>query len=237
MRAKVGAVWGVCSLSSVLALACAGAPERPAAAPAPTAAEDAKAVLAQELGEAPAPEGPCPERTEERVLKNPRAAVHRTALGLAYCLLQEGPPGTVPGAEDVVKVHYTGWTEEGEMFDTSLDKGAVDLPLNAVIRGWSEGLKLMTPGDKARLWIPGNLGYGHREPGAPAGTPPRGTLIFDVELVSVERAPEAAAPPTAESEGPKPDADDGDESKPRLTPRPVPRGSAEAGMSGRQGGS
>jgi peptidylprolyl isomerase len=235
MRAKVGAVWKWWSLSCVLA--CAGAPEKPAAAPVSTAAEDAKAVMAQELGEAPAPQGPCPERSEERVLSNPRAAVHRTALGLAYCMLQEGPPGTVPGAEDVVKVHYTGWTEEGEMFDTSQDKGAVDLPLNAVIRGWSEGLKLMTPGDKARLWIPGNLGYGHREPGAPAGTPPRGTLIFDVELVSVERAPETPPAPTAEGDGPKPDADDGDESKPRLTPRPVPRGDAEAGMNGKQGGS
>lgn len=234
MRAKVGAVWKWWSLSGVLA--CAGAPEKPPAAPLPSAAEDAKAVMAQELGEAPAPQGPCPERSEERVLSNPRAAVHRTALGLAYCMLQEGPPGTVPGAEDVVKVHYTGWTVEGEMFDTSQDKGAVDLPLNAVIRGWSEGLKLMTPGDKARLWIPGHLGYGHREPGAPAGTPPRGTLIFDVELVSVERAPEAA-PPTAEGEAPKPEADDGDESKPRLTPRPVPRGDAEAGMNGKQGGS
>ena len=234
MRATVVTVCTWYLLASVLA--CASTPEKPAATPAPTAAEDAKAVLAQELGEAPAPEGPCPEHTEPRVLSNPRAAVHRTALGLAYCMLQEGPPGTVPGAEDVVKVHYTGWTEEGEMFDSSEGKGAVDLPLTAVIRGWSEGLKLMTPGDKARLWIPGNLGYGHREPGAPAGTPPRGTLIFDVELVSIDRAPEAPAP-SAEAEGEKPAADDLDESKPRLTPRPVPRGEAEAGMTGRQGGS
>jgi peptidylprolyl isomerase len=217
-------------------LACAGAPEKPAAVPKPSAAEDAKAVMAQELGEAPAPQGPCPEHTEQQVLVNPRAAVHRTALGLAYCMLQEGPPGTVPGAEDVVKVHYSGWTEEGELFDTSEGKGAVDLPLNGVIRGWSEGLKLMTPGDKARMWIPPNLGYGRREPGAPAGTPPKGTLIFDVELVSIERAPEAPPAPSAESEAPKPASDDDDESKPRLTPRPVPRGAAEAGMGGKQGG-
>lgn len=234
MRANVRSVFECCLLGSVLA--CASGAEKPAAAPVPTAAEDAKAVMAQELGEAPSPQGSCPEHTEQHVLSNPRAAVHRTALGLAYCLLQEGPPGTVPGPDDVVKVHYTGWTEEGEMFDTSQDKGAVDLPLTAVIRGWSEGLKLMTPGDKARLWIPGHLGYGHREAGAPAGTPPKGTLVFDVELVSVERTPEAAAP-SAEVEAPKPAADDEDESKPRLTPRPVPKGDAEAVMNGRQGGS
>ncbi len=233
MRAKVGSAPSLWLLSGVLA--CASAPEKPAAAPSASAADDAKAVLAQELGEAPAPEGQCPEHTEQRVLLNPRAAVHRTALGLAYCMLQEGPPGTVPGAEDVVKVNYTGWTEEGEMFDTSEGKGAIDLPLTAVIRGWSEGLKLMTPGDKARFWIPAHLGYGHREPGAPAGTPPKGTLIFDVELVSIDRTPEAAAP-VAEGEGAAPNPDDDDESKPRLTPRPVPRGSAEAGMSGTQGG-
>jgi FKBP-type peptidyl-prolyl cis-trans isomerase len=221
------------------ALACSSAPQQPAAAPVPSAAEDAKAVMAQELGDAPAPQGPCPERGEPRVLENPRAAVNRTALGLAYCVLQEGPPGQVPGAEDVVKVHYSGWTEEGELFDSSQDKGPVDLPLNAVIRGWSEGLKLMTPGDKARLWIPGNLGYGRRDPGGAAGSPPKGTLIFDVELLSIERSPEKPPAPTAEGEGeaPKPATDDNDESKPRLTPRPVPKGDAEAGMNGKQGGS
>jgi peptidylprolyl isomerase len=189
---------------------CASAP-----APAPRTAspeDDKKAILAQELGDAPAPEGPCPERGDANVLDNPRAAVRRTALGLAYCILQEGPPGVVPGASDTVKVHYTGWTSDGEMFDSSVQRGEpLELPLNGVIRGWTEGLRLMTPGDKARLWIPGNLGYGRREPGEPAGTPPKGTLIFDIELLAVmrEQAPEEAPKEAAQS----------DEDRPRLNPR------------------
>jgi hypothetical protein len=135
-------------------------------------------------------------------------------------MLREGPPdaGVVPGAADVVKVHYSGWTEEGEMFDSSVERGEpVDLPLNSVIRGWGEGLRLMTPGDKARLWIPGNLGYGRRAAGELAGTPPKGTLIFDVELISIDRA--APTTPSASAEGAPKNAED--DSKPRLLPRPV----------------
>jgi len=201
----------------LLGLACASSPEAPANAPSP--ANDAKAVMAQELGEQPAPNGPCPERTEQHVLENPRAAVRRTALGLVYCMLQEGPPGnTVPESTDTVKVNYSGWNEEGELFDSSLDRGApADFPLNAGIRGWGEGLRLMTPGDKARFWIPGNLGYGRREPGQPAGSPPKGTLIFDVDLVSIDRAP------PAEKEGAANGQKNAEEdSKPRLLPKEIP---------------
>jgi len=197
-----------CALSAaplglVATLACGSAPPPPVKAPSPE--DDRKAVLAQELGEAPAPQGPCPERNIPNVLDDPRASVQRTALGLAYCILQEGPPGTVPGAEDTVRVHYTGWTIDGEMFDSSVERGQpLEFPLNGVIRGWTEGLRLMTPGDKARLWIPGNLGYGRREPGEAAGAPPKGTLIFDVELIAVTKAAVEEAPPsepTANTEG------------------------------------
>jgi hypothetical protein len=180
--------------------------------------------MAQELGEQPAPKGPCPERTAPHVLENPRAPVLRTALGLAYCMLQEGPAdaGAVPGPADVVKVHYSGWTEEGELFDSSIERGEpIDLPLNSVIRGWGDGLRLMTPGDKARFWIPGNLGYGRRSPGAPAGTPPKGTLIFDVELISIDRAAPTTPAASAEGEPKNPDND----SKPRLLPRTEPASS------------
>lgn len=191
---------------------CGGPP--PPAAPVASPEDDRKAILAQELGEVPAPQGPCPERNEPNVLENPRAHVQRTALGLAYCILQEGPPGVVPAATDTVRVHYTGWTIDGEMFDSSVERGEpLELPLNGVIRGWTEGLRVMTPGDKARLWIPGNLGYGRREPGEAAGSPPKGTLIFDIELLGVvrEELPEEA--PT-ESQ-----ANVDDESKPKLNPR------------------
>jgi hypothetical protein len=151
------------------------------------------------------------------VLDNPRAAVQRTALGLAYCILQEGPPGdSVPGASDTVRVNYTGWTVEGDMFDSSVERGEpLELPLNGVIRGWTEGLRVMTPGDKARLWIPGNLGYGRREPGEPAGTPPKGTLIFDIELLGVTRE--------AQPDKPEPQkATASEDEKPRLNPRLPP---------------
>jgi peptidylprolyl isomerase len=164
----------------------------------------------------PAPKGPCPERNQPNILENPRATVQRTALGLAYCILQEGPPGTVPGASDTVRVHYTGWTVDGQMFDSSVERGEpLELPLNGVIRGWTEGLRLMTPGDKARLWIPGNLGYGRREPGEPAGTPPKGTLIFDIELLAVTREP-------TPEDAPKEQPTAADESRPRLNPRLPP---------------
>jgi peptidylprolyl isomerase len=201
-----------CSIGLLGGVSCGGPP--PPAAPVASPEDDRKAILAQELGEAPAPKGPCPERNEPNVLENPRAHVQRTALGLAYCILQEGPPGVVPGATDTVRVHYTGWTIDGEMFDSSVERGeALELPLNGVIRGWTEGLRVMTPGDKARLWIPGNLGYGRREAGEAAGTPPKGTLIFDIELIGVVRE---EAPPEAPQES---EANADDESKPTLNPR------------------
>jgi FKBP-type peptidyl-prolyl cis-trans isomerase len=153
------------------------------------------------------------------VLDNPRAPVQRTALGLAYCILQEGPPGnTVPSSSDTVRVHYTGWTIEGEMFDSTVERGEpLELPLDGVIRGWTEGLRLMTAGDKARLWIPGNLGYGRREAGEATGTPPKGTLIFDIELLAVTRAPaeEGSAPQQQEA---KVNADSERKLNPRLPP-------------------
>lgn len=222
MFARSFAVGGralLCGALSWLGVAsCASAPAPTPAVRAPSPEDDRRAVLAQELGEQPAPEGPCPERNAPDVLSDPRAPVHRTALGLAYCILHEGPPGVVPGSKDTVRVHYTGWTVEGEMFDSSVQRGEpLELPLDGVIRGWTEGLRLMTPGDKARLWIPGNLGYGHREPGEVAGSPPKGTLIFDIELLSVARE---AGP----EEAPKMEASGVDESRrlnPRLPPAPA----------------
>lgn len=198
-------------VAATLAVACGGSAPAPQAPP--SAEADRKALLAQELGEAPAPEGPCPERDAPNVLQNPRAAVHRTALGLAYCILREGPPGVVPETEDTVRVHYTGWTVEGELFDSSVQRGEpMELPLSGVIRGWTEGLKLMTPGDRARLWIPAHLGYGQRAEGEPAGTPPKGTLIFDIELLEVMRAEPEEAAQTAEMSAE-------DDSRPKLNPR------------------
>jgi FKBP-type peptidyl-prolyl cis-trans isomerase len=122
-------------------------------------------------------------------VKAPPADATRTASGLAYKILGKGTGGDKPGPADVVRVHYTGWQTNGEMFDSSVTRGQpAEFPLNQVIPGWTEGVQLLTKGDKARLWIPEALAYKGR-PGAP-----QGMLVFDVELIDiVTRAP--ATPP------------------------------------------
>ena len=82
-------------------------------------------------------------------------------------------------------VHYTGKLIDGTVFDSSVDRGEpITFGLNQVIRGWTEGLQLMTPGSKYRFFIPYNLAYG--EQGAGGAIPGGATLIFDVELISFE---------------------------------------------------
>jgi peptidylprolyl isomerase len=97
----------------------------------------------------------------------------------------------------MVTVHYTGWTTDGRMFDSSVERGAAStLPLDRVIAGWTEGLQLMVVGEKRRMWIPEDLAYGGQK-GKPAGM-----LVFDVELFGIEEPPppppvpeDVAAPP------------------------------------------
>ena len=102
-----------------------------------------------------------------------------TSSGLAYKVLESGD-GASPGDTDTVKVHYTGWTTDGEKFDSSHDRGKpAEFPLDRVIAGWTEGVGLMSEGDKWRLWIPEELAY----KGAPGR--PQGMLVFDVELLEV----------------------------------------------------
>ena len=106
----------------------------------------------------------------------------RTASGLAYKSLKKGTGMVKPRPTNTVTVHYTGWTTDGKMFDSSVKRGRpASFPLNQVIKGWTEGLQLMVQGEKMRFWIPGNLAYGDtpRRRGAPAGM-----LVFDVELLS-----------------------------------------------------
>ncbi len=111
--------------------------------------------------------------------------------GLASKVLSPGTGTEHPAAADKVTVHYTGWTTDGKMFDSSVvrDKQS-SFPLNRVIAGWTEGLQLMVVGEKRRFWIPENLAYGGR-PGRPAGM-----LVFDVELFEIEVAPKPPAVPT-----------------------------------------
>jgi len=111
----------------------------------------------------------------------------KTASGLAFKVLTKGTGTAKPGATDTVTVHYTGWTTDGKMFDSSVQRGSpAQFPLNGVIKGWTEGVALMVVGEKRRFWIPGNLAYGDtpKRPGAPAGT-----LVFDVELIDIKKGP------------------------------------------------
>lgn len=110
----------------------------------------------------------------------PPADAEKTASGLATKVLSAGNGEQHPTATSRVRVHYTGWTTDGVMFDSSVIRGEpVDFGLNQVIPGWTEGVQLMVEGEKRRLWIPEALAYkGMR--GAP-----QGMLVFDVELIAI----------------------------------------------------
>jgi FKBP-type peptidyl-prolyl cis-trans isomerase len=112
----------------------------------------------------------------------PPEDAERTATGLASKLLSPGAGDARPTAADQVKVHYSGWTADGELFDSSVVRGEpVTFPLTQVIPGWTEGLQLMAKDEKRRFWIPAELAYGvNPPPGAPAGM-----LVFDVELLEI----------------------------------------------------
>ncbi|HXU83366.1 MAG TPA: FKBP-type peptidyl-prolyl cis-trans isomerase [Polyangia bacterium] len=107
-----------------------------------------------------------------------------TSSGLAYRVLEKGTGTRHPGATSVVEVHYSGWTTDGELFDSSVVRGeTATFPLDGVIAGWTEGLQLMVEGEKARFWIPGRLAYGDE----PSPDTPTGTLVFDVQLLAIKR--------------------------------------------------
>lgn len=112
-------------------------------------------------------------------VKAPPADAKRTSSGLAYKSLRAGKGGQHPVKENTVTVHYTGWTTDGKMFDTSVEKGQpISFGLGQVIEGWSEGVQLMTVGEKMRFWIPERLAY--------KGQEPKGLLVFDVELLAIK---------------------------------------------------
>ena len=131
------------------------------------------------LGITPAPSLPAPIDVDA-----PPADATTTESGLKYKVIKKGEgEAKRPTATDRVTVHYSGWTTDGELFDSSvLRNSPATFPLNAVIPGWTEGVQLMSIGDTFRFWIPGNLAYGDTptRPGAPAGT-----LVFEVELLKI----------------------------------------------------
>ena len=114
-----------------------------------------------------------------------KEGVKTTSSGLQYKVMKAGS-GKTPKATDTVKVHYHGTLINGTVFDSSVQRGEpATFPVNGVIAGWTEALQLMKEGDKWQLFIPSKLAYGERAAGPNIG--PNSTLIFEVELLSVEQ--------------------------------------------------
>lgn len=117
--------------------------------------------------------------------------------GLAYEIEKQGE-GPSPKPEDTVRVHYTGKLVNGTTFDSSVERGEpMDIKLNEVIPGWTEGLQKISKGGKIKLYIPPQLGYGEE---GNRGIPPASTLVFDVELLDIN--PPASAPAAAQEPAP-----------------------------------
>ena len=137
-----------------------------------------------------------------------------TASGLQYMVITEGT-GATPGDSDIVKVHYTGTLLDGTKFDSSVDRGQpLEFPINAVIPGWTEMLKLMKVGEKVTAWIPSDLAYGQY--GRPPQIPGNSMLIFEMELIETH----AAEAPKAE-EPKKPAKAAKATAKPAAAPKPA----------------
>jgi peptidylprolyl isomerase len=113
-------------------------------------------------------------------VKAPPADAKRTPSGLAYKVITDGVGGRHPKSTSSVTVHYTGWTTDGKMFDSSVTKGEpITFALDHVIAGWTEGVQLMVEGETMRFWIPEKLAYGGQRA-------PYGMLVFDVELIKIQ---------------------------------------------------
>ena len=111
----------------------------------------------------------------------PPADAMRTASGIAYKVLKPGTGTKKPTDRDGVTVHFTGWTTDGKMFQSTVSSlRPVTLEMNNVIRGWTEGMQLMVEGERTRFWIPESLAYkGQRGQ-------PKGMLVFDIDLLRIE---------------------------------------------------
>ena len=113
-------------------------------------------------------------------VKSPPADAKKTASGLAYKVLKDGVGGRHPRATSQVTVHYSGWTTDGKLFDSSVTRGApATFGLDMVIAGWTEGVQLMYEGEKTRFWVPERLAYKGQGP-------VNGMLVFDIELVKIQ---------------------------------------------------
>ncbi len=186
----------IAAISSLVA--CEDPPPEPKESSPPKPATTAKVDLPLKKTALPKPEEksiPAPED----VAAPPKGA-KKTASGLYTKVLTKGTGKDKPKLEDRVKVHYTGWTKDGKMFDSSVTRNSpATFGVGGVIKGWTEALQLMVAGEKRRLWIPADLAYGeHAPPGSPAGQ-----LTFDVELLEIMAAPKPWPVPTDVKAAPK----------------------------------
>jgi len=125
------------------------------------------------------------EQGQQFLLENgKKEGVITTESGLQYLVLEEGTGTIHPTKDSKVTVHYHGTLIDGTVFDSSVERGEpISFALKQVIKGWQEGLTYMVEGQKVRLFIPSTLGYGK---GGTGPIPPSATLIFDVELISIQ---------------------------------------------------
>jgi FKBP-type peptidyl-prolyl cis-trans isomerase len=109
----------------------------------------------------------------------PPADATRTPSGIAFKVLTPGTGTRHPRPNSRVRVHYTGWTTDGMMFDSSVARNEpITFGLDEVIPGWTQGVQMMVEGEKRRFWIPEDLAY--------RGADPKGMLVFEIELIRIE---------------------------------------------------
>ncbi len=155
----------------------APAEEPPAAAPDTPAPAEVVAPVVE------------PDPNAPRNVAAPPKSAKRSKSGLAWKVLKKGRGKGRPGKFDTATMNYTGWTSAGRLFDSTERQGQpMVIPLNRLIYGFAEGVRMMTTGEKRRLWVPGDLAYGEKLAGAeaPAGQP-LGMLVVDVTLVQIRR--------------------------------------------------
>ena len=140
-------------------------------------------------GSAPAPASEQTRQTNAQFMAEnaTREGVFTTESGLQYMIITDAEGDQHPTENDVVTVDYEGRLLDGQIFDSSYSRGTpATFGLNQVIAGWTEGLQLMTPGDKFTFWIPAELAYGANPPQGSIITP-NAVLVFDVELHSINQ--------------------------------------------------